>query len=36
MHPTEMRTIPHLPQWTIGILVLGGLLAAGLLWSMFR
>jgi hypothetical protein len=36
MHHAQMRTIPYLPQVTIGILMLGGLLFAGLLWSMSR
>ena len=36
MHTSQMRTIPHLPQVMIGTLMLGSLLAAGLLWSIFR
>jgi hypothetical protein len=36
MHDAQMRTIPHLPQLTFGMLTLGGLLFAALLWSMFR
>jgi len=36
MYPAQIRTIPHLPQVMIGTLMLGGLLAAGLLWSFFR
>jgi hypothetical protein len=36
MHPTHMRPIPYLSQLMFGTLILGGLLAAGLVWSMFR
>jgi len=36
MHPPQMRSIPHLPEVTFGMLMLGGFLFVGLLWSMFR
>jgi len=36
MHPTHMRPIPTLSQLMFGTLILSGLLAAGLFWSMFR
>jgi hypothetical protein len=35
MHPTHMLPIPNLSQLMFGTLILGGLLAAGLVWSMF-
>jgi hypothetical protein len=35
MHPTHMRPIPNLSQLTFATLILGGLLAIGLVWSMF-
>jgi hypothetical protein len=36
MHPAQIRTIPNLPQVTIGTLMLAGLFGAALFWSMFK
>jgi hypothetical protein len=36
MQSTHMRAIPKLAPLAIGTLILGGLLAAGLVWSMLR
>ena len=36
MHPTHVRPVPNLSHLKFGTLILGGPLAAGLAWSMFR
>lgn len=36
MQPAQKRPFPSLSQLTLGVLILGGALAAGLVWSMFR
>jgi hypothetical protein len=36
MHPAHIRTIPNLGHLVFGTLILGGLLAVGLAWSMLR
>jgi len=36
MHPTHLRAIPNLSHLVVGTLILGGLLTAGLAWSMLR
>jgi hypothetical protein len=36
MRQAQMRPIPHLPELTLGMLMLGVVLGAILLWSMPR
>lgn len=36
MYSAHIRTIPNLGNLVFGTLILGGLLAAGLAWSMLR
>jgi hypothetical protein len=36
MHPAHIRTASNLGLWMFASLILGGLLAAGLVWSMVQ